>query len=179
MGWAGPHTGDHERPRENEHVGPGTLPPSLPRAGRVLPGELERRGGGRPPRPRSRRQDDLTAGRAGSWPSAASSRKRPAGPGLGISASAAGPGPEGRREKTRSRQEGGGSRLPGSQGSQFLCSPVPKGPEEADQEHSWQPGSSHTRLRGKFPEGNISFCTPGALGRERSGENQSAAFSDP
>lgn len=162
-------------------MGPGTLPPSLPRAGRVLPGQLERRGGGGPQRPRSRRQDDLTTGPAGSWPSTASSRKRTAGPGLGISVSAAGPRSERRREKTRSRQEGGRSRLPGSQGSQFLCSQqASKGPEEADQEGTLVATRKlHMRLWGKFPEGNISFCTPGALGRACSGENQSAAFLDP
>ena len=75
-----------------------------------------------------------------------------AGPRLSISASAAGLETEGRREKARSGQEGGRSCCPGPHGKPvFLLAGGFKGPEEADQEHSWQPGRSHSEPPGKVP----------------------------
>lgn len=83
-----------------------------------------------------------------------------------------------RREEGEDTQQAGGWEKPSARLSGKPVSLLTgfQGPEEADQEHSWQPGSSYMRLRGKFPAGNILFCSSGALGREHSGENQSAAF---
>lgn len=140
-----PHTADYRRPHEKEHMRPGTLAPSSPRAAQVLPGELERQGQGIPRGPSSRRRDGLTTGLSGSRPSAASSRKTTAGVRLCISTLPGGLETAGQRGKPTAVQEGRSSCLLGSHRSRLLRSQEGlKGPEEADQEHSWQPGGAHS-----------------------------------
>lgn len=148
---------------------PHPLALSSPGARWALPAGLERQGRGIAQGPSWWRRDDLTTGLSGIGPSTTSSRKTVADPRLctSVSREAVGRLREGRRGKSHSRCRtvGGASTLPRpSQQASFSAGSqeVLKGPEEADQEHSWQPGRSHSVPPGKVsPKGNILSCCPG------------------
>lgn len=157
---------------------PQTLAPSSPGVGWALPGELERQGQGIPQGPSWWRRDDLTTGLSGTWPFTTSSRKTMAGdPGLSMSRFLGGGRTdweqEGRREKDTAGAGGWEEQAsrPSQQASfstgsclQEVLKEVLKGPEEADQEHSWQPVRSHSVPPGKVPEGKhfvLHLCCPG------------------